>query len=474
MGIMDVDLIKKDRFNDECGIFGIYDHTEAANLTYLGLYALQHRGQENAGIVSSDGKKLYAHRGNGIVADVFSEDEIKRLPGSSAIGHVRYSTSGDSDIRNAQPFVVEYSRGTIAAAHNGNLVNAQLLRDEFEAYGAIFQSSMDTEAIVHLIASCKDTSLVDRVIYALKRVRGSYSLLLLTENNLIAARDPNGFRPLSLGRLKNSWVVASETCAFDLIEAEYVRDVEPGEIIVINREGFSSVKPFPKVPHTPCVFEFVYFARPDSTVFGKNVYEVRKECGRVLSREHRVEADVVIPVPDSGVPAAIGYAQESGIPFELGLVRNHYVGRTFIEPKDSIRHFGVKIKLNAVRDVLKDKNVVVVDDSIVRGTTSRKIIKMIRDAGAREVHLRISSPPTVCPCFYGIDTPSKEELIAVNQSVEQISRHVTSDTLGYLSVDGLYSVVGKKSAGFCDACFTGRYPVDVFSKERVPQLALFK
>ena len=471
---MDVDFIKKDRFNDECGIFGIYDHTEAANLTYLGLYALQHRGQENAGIVSSDGKKLYAHRGNGIVADVFSEEEIKRLPGSSAIGHVRYSTSGDSDIRNAQPFVVEYSRGTIAAAHNGNLVNAQLLRDEFEAYGAIFQSSMDTEAIVHLIASCKDTSLVDRVIYALKRLRGSYSLLLLTENNIIAARDPNGFRPLSLGRLKNSWVVASETCAFDLIEAEYVRDVEPGEIIVINREGFSSVKPFAKAPYTPCVFEFIYFARPDSTVFGENVYEVRKECGRVLSREHRVEADVVIPVPDSGVPAAIGYAQESGIPFELGLVRNHYVGRTFIEPKDSIRHFGVKIKLNAVRDVLKNKKVVVVDDSIVRGTTSRKIIKMIRDAGAKEVHLRISSPPTTCPCYYGIDTPSSEELIAANHSIEDISRYVTSDTLGYLSVEGLYSAVGRKDAGFCDACFTGRYPVDVFSKERIPQLALFK
>jgi amidophosphoribosyltransferase len=471
---MKVDLIKKDRFNDECGIFGIYDHTEAANLTYLGLYALQHRGQENAGIVSSDGKKLYAHRGNGIVADVFSEEEIKRLPGSSAIGHVRYSTSGDSEIRNAQPFVVEYSRGTIAVAHNGNLVNAQLLRDEFEAYGSIFQSSMDTEAIVHLIASCKDTALVDRVIYALKRVRGSYSLLLLTENNLIAARDPNGFRPLSLGRLKDSWVIASETCAFDLIEAEYVREVEPGEIIVINREGLSSVKPFAKAPYTPCVFEFIYFARPDSTVFGKNVYEVRKECGRALSREHRVEADVVIPVPDSGVPAAIGYAQASGIPFELGLVRNHYIGRTFIEPKDSIRHFGVKIKLNAVRDVLKNKKVVVVDDSIVRGTTSRKIIKMIRDAGAKEVHLRISSPPTTCPCYYGIDTPSSEELIAANQSIEEISRYVTSDTLGYLSVEGLYSAVGRKDAGFCDACFTGRYPVDVFSKERIPQLALFK
>jgi amidophosphoribosyltransferase len=471
---MEVDLTKRDRFNDECGIFGIYAHPEAANLTYLGLYALQHRGQENAGIVSSDSKTLYAHRGNGIVADVFSEEEIKRLPGSSAIGHVRYSTAGDSDIRNAQPFVVEYSRGSIAVAHNGNLVNAQMLRAEFEAYGAIFQSSMDTETIVHLIASCKETSLVDRIIYALKRVRGSYSLLFLTENTLIAARDPSGFRPLSLGKLKDSWVVASETCAFDLIEAEYVREVEPGEIIVVDKSGLASVKPFAPAPYTPCVFEFIYFARPDSTVFGENVYEVRKECGRVLAKEHRVDADVVIPVPDSGVPAAIGYAQESGIPFELGLVRNHYVGRTFIEPKDAIRHFGVKVKLNAVRDVFKGKKVIVVDDSIVRGTTSRKIIKMIRDAGAKEVHLRISSPPTVCPCYYGIDTPSTEELIAANYSVEEISRYVTSDTLGYLSVEGLYSAVGKSGAGFCDACFTGKYPVDVIVKERVPQLALFK
>lgn len=471
---MEVDLIKKDRFNDECGVFGIFGHTEAANLTYLGLYSLQHRGQENAGMVSSDGTRLYAHKGSGLVADIFSEEEIRRLPGSSAIGHVRYSTSGGSDIRNAQPFVVDYSRGSIAVAHNGNLVNALLLRDEFEAHGSIFQSGMDTETIVHLIASCRDSLLVDRVIYALDRIRGSYSLLFLTEKMMIAARDPYGFRPLAIGRLKDAWVVASETCAFDLIEAEYVREVEPGEVIAIDEHGLSSFKPFPPGPYRPCVFEFIYFARPDSFIFGANVYDVRKELGRVLAREHQVEADVVIPVPDSGVPSAIGYAQESGIPFELGLVRNHYVGRTFIEPRDSIRHFGVKIKLNAVREVIEGKRVVVVDDSIVRGTTSRKIIKMIRNAGAREVHLRISSPPTVCPCYYGIDTPSREELIASSQSVESINRYVTSDTLGYLSVEGLMRAVSAAGGSFCDACFTGSYPVDILREKTVPQLALFK
>lgn len=471
---MEVDIIKKDRFNDKCGVFGIFGHTEAANMTYLGLYSLQHRGQENAGIVSTDGNKLYTHKGNGLVADVFSEDEIKRLAGTSAIGHVRYSTAGGSDIRNAQPFVVEYSRGSIAVAHNGNLVNSLLLRAEFEAYGSIFQSSMDTEAIVHLIASCKDNSIVDRVTYALGRVEGSYSLLFLTEDKMIAARDPSGFRPLALGRLKDSWVVASETCAFDLIEADYIREIEPGEILVIDKRGAASFKPFVKAAYTPCVFEFIYFARPDSTIFGANVYDVRKEFGAELAREHAVDADVVIPVPDSGVPAAIGYAHESGIPFELGMVRNHYVGRTFIEPKDSIRHFGVKVKLNAVKEVLNGKRVVVVDDSIVRGTTSRKIIKMIRNAGAREVHLRISSPPTVCPCYYGIDTPRRDELIAANHSVEEINGYITSDTLGYLSVEGVYRAVKDAGANFCDACFTGKYPVDLMKEKSVPQLALFK
>ncbi|MBI5888595.1 MAG: amidophosphoribosyltransferase [Deltaproteobacteria bacterium] len=466
---------KDDRFNDECGVFGIFGNPEAANMAYLGLYALQHRGQESAGIVSSDGSRLYSHKGMGIVADVFSEDYIHRLPGSAAIGHVRYSTTGESHIRNAQPFVIEYSRGNIAVAHNGNIVNAQLLRAEFEAYGALFQSSMDTEVIVHLIASCKDRSLLDRITYALRRLKGSYSLLFLTEDTMVAARDPSGFRPLCLGRHKGAWVAASETCAFDLIEAEYVREIEPGEIVVINKDGMASYKPFASQPYTPCVFEFIYFARPDSTIFGANVYNIRKKLGAMLAREHGVRADIVIPVPDSGVPAAIGYAEESGLPFELGLVRNHYVGRTFIEPKDSIRHFGVKIKLNAVKDVIRGRRVVVVDDSVVRGTTSRKIIKMIRSAGAKELHLRISSPPTVCPCFYGIDTPRREELIAAKHTLEEIREFVTSDTLGYLSIEGLYRAVGEDGGRtFCDACFTGNYPVDASSAAGAPQLALFK
>ncbi len=467
-------MLKEDRFNDDCGVFGIYGHPEAANIAYLGLYALQHRGQESAGIVSSDGDMLYSHKAMGLVADVFSGHDIKRLHGDTAIGHVRYSTTGESHIKNAQPFVVEYSRGGIAVAHNGNLVNAVFLRAEFEAYGSIFQSSMDTEIIVHLIASSKENSLVDRVTSALKRVRGSYSLLFLTEDMMIAARDPYGFRPLCLGRLKNSWVVASETCAFDLIEAEYVREIEPGEILVITKEGIVSHRPFPRAPYTPCVFEFIYFARPDSTIFGANVYTVRKKLGARLSLEHPVEADMVIPVPDSGVPAAIGYAKASGIPFEKGIVRNHYVGRTFIEPKDSIRHFGVKIKLNAIKDIINGKRVVVIDDSIVRGTTSRKIIKMIRGAGAKEVHMRVSSPPTICPCHYGVDTPRREDLIASAQSVEDINNYITSDTLGYLSREGLYRAINEAGGSFCDACFTGKYPVDILKEHATPQLALFK
>lgn len=464
---------RKDRFNDECGVFGIYGHPEAANLAYLGLYSLQHRGQESSGIASTDGERIYSHKGMGLVADVFTEADIERLHGSSAIGHVRYSTTGESHIRNAQPFVVEYSRGGIAVAHNGNIVNAQILRAEFEAYGSIFQSSMDTEIIVHLLASSKENSLVDRITASLRRVLGSYSLLFLTEKSMIAARDPHGFRPLSLGRLKGAWVVASETCAFDLIEAEYVREIEPGEIVVIDGSGIASYKPFPAGKYTPCVFEFIYFARPDSKIFGANVHAVRKKLGARLAMEHPVEADVVVPVPDSGVPAAIGYAEASGIPFDKGIVRNHYVGRTFIEPKDSIRHFGVKIKLNAISDIISGKRVVVIDDSIVRGTTSRKIIKMIRAAGAKEVHMRISSPPTICPCYYGIDTPRRDELIAAAQGVEEINRYITSDTLGYLSVEGLYQAVREAGGSFCDACFTGRYPVDVLSAQ-APQLALFK
>lgn len=467
-----------DKFNDECGIFGIYGHPEAANITYLGLYALQHRGQESAGIVASDGERLNFHKGMGRVGDVFNTNVLSRLAGSAAIGHVRYSTTGDSHVKNAQPFVVEYSRGSIAVAHNGNLVNAAFLRDKFEAHGAIFQSSMDTEIIVHLIASCYENTIADRITYALKEIKGSYSLLFITEDMMIAARDPYGFRPLSLGRHKGgAYVVASETCAFDLIEAEFVRDIEPGEVLVIDgRAEPVSFFPFGRnaVEPKPCVFEFIYFARPDSAVFGANVYDVRKKLGERLALEHPVDADVVIPVPDSGVPAAIGFARASGIPFEMAIVRNHYVGRTFIEPKDSIRHFGVKIKLNAIRDVLRGKRVVVVDDSIVRGTTSRKIIRMVREAGAAEVHMRISSPPTVSTCHYGIDTPRANELIASAKSVSEINAFITSDTLGYLSVDGLYGAVADAGGSFCDACFTKKYPVEVFKEKVAPQLALFK
>jgi len=463
-----------DKYKDECGVFGIFGHPEAANLTYLGLYALQHRGQESAGIVSSDGYQLHSHKAMGLVADIFREDVLRKLSGHAAIGHVRYSTTGESHLKNAQPFVVDYARGGIAVAHNGNLVNVRLLRDELEAYGSIFQSTMDTEIIVHLVATSRANNLTDRIADALKQVKGSYSLVFLTGNQMVAVRDPNGFRPLALGRLKDAWVIASETCAFDLIEAEYVRDIEPGEMLLIDRFKPKSFRPFDKAPYTPCIFEFIYFARPDSHIFGANVYNVRKNLGRELAKEYPVEADIVIPVPDSGVPAAIGFSEEAKIPFQMGLIRNHYVGRTFIEPKDAIRHFGVKIKLNAVKELLKGKKVVVIDDSIVRGTTSRKIVKMIRDAGAKEVHMRISSPPTVCPCFYGIDTPTKKELIASSHTLDEISKYITADTLRYLSIEGLYRAVRDAGENFCDACFTGKYPVEFPAEGREPQMALFE
>ncbi len=469
-----MDSFKEDRFHDECGVFGIYGHTEAANLTYLGLYGLQHRGQESAGIASSDGSRIYSHKGMGLVADVFNNEDIKSLSGSSAIGHVRYSTAGESHIKNAQPFVVEYARGGIAVAHNGNIVNAMVIRAEFEAHGSIFQSGMDTETIVHLMSSCTERNLIDRITFALSKLKGAFSLVFLTDKGtLVAARDPSGFRPLCLGKLRDSLVVASETCALDLIEATYIRDIEPGEIIIMDKKGLQSYKPFTPVQPRQCVFELIYFARPDSHIFGKSVYAVRKNFGRILAEENPVDADIVIPVPDSGVPAAIGYAEASGIPFEKGIVRSHYMGRTFIEPQDSIRHFGVKLKLNAVRDVIKGKRVVVVDDSIVRGTTSRKIVKMIRDANAKEVHLRISSPPSISPCYYGIDTPTTEELIASNHKVEEINSYITSDTLNYLSIEGMYRAVGQDK-GFCDACFTGKYPVKVEDEIKAPQLVLFK
>ncbi len=449
------------RPHEECGIFGIYNHREAANLTYLGLYALQHRGQESCGIVSSDGVHLHAHKRMGLVADVFGNPNVfKKLPGSSAIGHVRYSTAGASVEKNVQPIMVDYSHGSIAVAHNGNLVNAQLLKAELEAYGSIFQTTMDTEIIIHQLAIARTHSLVDRIVEALNRVQGAYCLLFLTKSRMIAVRDPNGFRPLCLGKLGDAWVVASESCALDLIEATFVREIEPGEMVICTKDGeVKSLFPFKKVTPTPCIFEFVYFARPDSRIFGKNVYMVRKELGRQLAREYPVDADVVISVPDSGMPAAMGYAEEAGIPFELGLIRNHYVGRTFIEPAQSIRHFGVKIKLNPVRELLKGKRVVVIDDSIVRGTTSRKIVKMVRQAGAKEVHMRISSPPTSYPCYYGIDTPNRKELISSSHTIEEVCRYITADSLGYLSSEGLVNAVGLGNDTVCKACFSGAYPI---------------
>ena len=460
-----------DRFHDHCGVVAVYGHTEASNIAYLGLHALQHRGQESAGIVTSDGEGLFAHRAMGLVQDTFGAAQLQKLPGRLSIGHVRYSTAGGSHIRNAQPFAVDYAGGSLAVCHNGNLTNADEIRADLEQQGSIFSSTSDTEVLVHLVARSKEISIEDRVVDALSRVQGAYSLLFMTTDTIIAVRDPRGIRPLCLGilpsRSKDAHVVASEPIAFDLIGAEYVRDVEPGEMLIIDGAGVKSIR-LPDLPKPQrCIFEYVYFARPDSNLNGRSVYEVRKELGRRLAREMPVDADVVIPVPDSGVPAAIGYAGERGIPFEMGLIRSHYVGRTFIEPQESIRHFGVRLKLNPVESVIKGKRVVVIDDSIVRGTTSRKIIKMIRDAGAREVHLRISSPPTQWPCYYGIDTPTRRELIASSHSTDEIARYVTADTLGYLSLDGMLDAVtdtGDKTRDldrthFCHACFSGQYAI---------------
>ncbi|MFO0661495.1 MAG: amidophosphoribosyltransferase [Polyangiaceae bacterium] len=464
-----------------CGVFGIYGHAEAANLTYLGLHALQHRGQESAGIVTSDGNGLFAHRALGLVHDAFPQASLVKLPGNAAIGHVRYSTAGGGGLRNAQPFAFDYAYGSLAVAHNGNLTNADELREELEGRGSIFQSSSDTETIIHLIAHSRQRALADRVVDALQRIRGAYSLVFLSETQLIAARDPFGIRPLSLGRLRsnpNAHVLASEPTAFDLIDAEFVRTIEPGEMVVIDDSGVHSSFPLNSEPKKMCVFEYVYFARPDSSLGGTSVYEVRKRLGRNLAREHAVEADVVIPVPDSGVPSALGFATEAGTPFELGLIRSHYVGRTFIEPQQSIRHFGVRLKLNPVSHTLKGKRVVVVDDSIVRGTTSRKIVKMLRDAGAKEVHMRVSSPPTQWPCFYGIDTPTRKELIASNHSVEEIGKYITADSIGYLSLKGMLDAViecrstATSPNDFCHACFSGDYPITFTPSGRNRQLQL--
>lgn len=448
----------EDKLHEECGIFGVFGYPEAANLTYLGLYSLQHRGQESSGIVSSDGRELYAEVSMGLVADIFTRERLARLPGGIAIGHNRYSTTGSSQLKNAQPILVDFSQGPLALAHNGNLVNATEIRKRLEAKGSIFRSTMDSEVIVHLIAASREGDLISRVIDAMQQLEGAFSLLIMTKNQLIGIRDPQGFRPLSLGRLGNALILTSETCALDLIEAHFIRDLEPGEILRIDQNGMESFRPFTPRKCSQCVFEFIYFSRPDSDVFGQNVHLVRKALGRNLVHELPVEADIVVPVPDSGVPAALGYAEESGIPFEMGLIRNHYVGRTFIEPQQSIRHFGVKIKLNANKQLLKGKRVLIVDDSIVRGTTSRKIVQMVRRAGAKEVHVRISSPPNTHPCFYGIDTPTHSELIAANCSVEEICQYLTADTLAYLSLDGLTQAIGPSSEDFCLACFNGNYP----------------
>jgi len=450
---------RDDRFHDECGVCAVWGHADAANLVYLGLYALQHRGQESAGIASFDGDELRHHKAMGYVADIFDRETLRRLPGLVAVGHVRYSTAGDSSLVNAQPVFANTHRGRLAVAHNGNLVNAQQLRRRLERDGAIFQSSSDSEVFLHLLARSRAARFEDALLEALDAGRGAYSMVVMVDGRLFAARDPHGFRPLVLGRLGESWIVASETCAFDLIEAREVREVGPGEVVELWGEEPWVIRPASPGPFSHCVFEHIYFARPDSRVFGEDVQAVRLELGRQLARERPVPADVVVGVPDSGIPAALGYAHASGVPFALGMVRNHYVGRTFIEPRQSIRHFGVKIKLNAVRSVVAGRRVVLVDDSIVRGTTSRKIVTMLRHAGATEVHLRISSPPTIGPCFYGIDTPERRELIASSQSVEQIRAFVGADSLGYLTENGMLACLRTPAEHFCTACFSGRYPV---------------
>jgi amidophosphoribosyltransferase len=472
-----------DHFHDECGVFGIYRHPDAAAHTALGLHALQHRGQEAAGVVSYDGHQFNSHRALGHVGDNFnSEDVIETLPGEMAIGHVRYSTSGDKALRNVQPLFADFKFGGLSIAHNGNLTNAYALRKALVERGCIFQSTSDTETFIHLIAMSRASNVVERVIDALRQAEGAYSLVAMTQEKIIGVRDPRGVRPLVLGKIGESMILASETCALDIIGAEFVRDVEPGELIVIDKKGLHSFKPFLPIPTKFCIFEYIYFARPDSNLEGRNVYQIRKSIGAELAKESGIEADVIVPVPDSGVPAALGYAEQSGIPFELGIIRNHYVGRTFIEPSQQIRNLGVKLKHNANAQYLKGKRVVLIDDSIVRGTTSVKIVDMVRAAGATEVHMCISSPPIAHPCFYGIDTPDREELMASMHDLESMRKVIGVDSLKFISFDGLYRAVGDENRNtdnpqYCDACFSGDYPIRLTDLEAGPapkQLSLLK
>jgi amidophosphoribosyltransferase len=464
-----------DKFRDECGVVAIYAHPEAETLAYLGLHALQHRGQESAGIVTSDGMSLHIHKAMGLVADIFTEKRLAKLQGTLAIGHTRYSTTGDSALLNAQPIMVQSNKGMIALAHNGNLTNAQEIRGRMEAQGSIFQTSSDTEVIVHLIAQSREHTLPDAIADSLGRVEGAFSLVMISRDRIFATRDPRGFRPLAMGRIQaqngqaqDSIVFASETCAFDLIGAQYEREVKPGELVIVGPEGISSRNFAPPLPQSSCIFEHVYFSRPDSRIFGRSVQESREQLGRELAREAPADADLVVPVPDSGVTAAMGYAAESGIPLRFGLIRNHYVGRTFIEPQQAVRDFGVKLKLNPVRGLLQGKRIVLIDDSIVRGTTSRKIVRMVRNAGATQVHLRISCPPTISPCFYGVDTPRKKELIAANNSIEEIRQYIGADSLAYLSLAGLKQAChdGEKTT-YCTACYTGQYPTNLVDVEEI-------
>lgn len=452
---MHIDL---DKLHEECGIFGVFGHAEASTLTQLGLFALQHRGQEACGIVTADGDELIHFRDVGLIADVLNEDVLNRLTGTSAIGHTRYSTTGKNTIDEVQPFSVTCQHGKIAVCHNGNLPFAEARRRELERAGAIFSSTSDTETILHGIARTPAKDAVEAITKVLGETEGAYSLLFLTPKALIAVRDPRGFRPLVLGRYMDAWCVASETCAFDLIDAEYIREVEPGEMLVIDESGLHSSFPFARKPHAVCTFEHVYFSRPDSFIFGRSVNESRHNMGKQLAREHPIEADLVVPVPDSGVAAAIGYATQSEIPFRQAIIRNHYVGRTFIEPTQSIRSFGVRLKLNPIKDLIRGKRVVLVDDSIVRGTTSKKLVQMVREAGATEVHMRVSCPPTTHSCYYGVDTPDSKELIAARMSIEEVCQHIGADSLGYLSLEGMLDAIGVDATSSCNACWTGTYP----------------